>query len=162
MTVVHHAILGLFFFTLGACIGSFLNVCIYRVPRRLSLVRPRSRCPKCLTEISPRDNLPIVGWLLLRGRCRRCDLPISARYPTVEALVGSLFLLCYLADAALAVNDLLDRGAMLVFAKLLLEDLVIAVFVTAAFIANDARKHNGCSAVARKGLGDEGGARSGA
>jgi leader peptidase (prepilin peptidase)/N-methyltransferase len=74
----------------GATIGSFLNVVAYRLPRRESLVRPGSRCPGCRTSIRPYDNLPVVGWLLLRGRCRSCGMAISPRYPLVEAITGAL------------------------------------------------------------------------
>lgn len=81
----------LFFWFLGGSIGSFLNVVIYRVPAGLSIVTPRSRCPKCLTPILTRDNLPVIGWLLLRGRCRACREPISRRYPTVEFVAGLVF-----------------------------------------------------------------------
>jgi leader peptidase (prepilin peptidase)/N-methyltransferase len=77
---------------LGAAVGSFLNVVIYRLPRGMSLVRPGSRCPACGHAIRPRDNLPVAGWLLLRGRCRDCGAAISARYPLVEALVALLFI----------------------------------------------------------------------
>src|SRR5438270_7375112 len=76
----------------GLLIGSFLNVVIWRVPRGESVVRPPSHCPNCEREISPRDNLPVVSWLLLRGRCRHCNEPISARYPLVELATGLLFL----------------------------------------------------------------------
>jgi leader peptidase (prepilin peptidase)/N-methyltransferase len=75
----------------GLLIGSFLNVVIHRVPRGESVVSPRSRCPGCGTEIAARDNIPVVSWLLLRGRCRHCGEPISARYPLVELLTGALF-----------------------------------------------------------------------
>ena len=78
---------------LGLSVGSFLNVVIYRVPRDLSIVRPGSACPACGTEISPRDNIPLLSWLLLRGRCRACHEPISARYPAVELLNALLWLL---------------------------------------------------------------------
>ncbi|MGC3969409.1 MAG: prepilin peptidase [Pirellulales bacterium] len=81
-------VLVLFILFLGGCVGSFLNVVIYRVPAGLSIVKPRSRCPRCLTPILGRDNVPVVGWLLLRGRCRFCKTPISARYPLVEAAAG--------------------------------------------------------------------------
>jgi leader peptidase (prepilin peptidase)/N-methyltransferase len=74
----------------GAVVGSFLNVVAYRMPRRESLVSPGSRCPACETAIKPYDNLPVVGWLLLRGRCRACGQSISPRYPAVEALTGAL------------------------------------------------------------------------
>ena len=77
----------------GLCIGSFANVVIRRVPAHLSIVSPPSACPQCSARIRPRDNVPVVSWLVLRGRCRDCRGPISARYPLVEALTGFLFLL---------------------------------------------------------------------
>ncbi len=77
----------------GGVIGSFLNVVIYRLPLGMSLVRPASRCPVCLTPIRWYDNLPVVGWLWLRGQCRACGSPISARYPAVEAVVATFFVL---------------------------------------------------------------------
>lgn len=76
---------------LGLMVGSFLNVVIYRVPRDESVVTPRSHCPNCDTELANRDNLPVVSWLVLRGKCRTCGHPISRRYPLVEALTGLLF-----------------------------------------------------------------------
>jgi len=76
---------------LGLAIGSFLNVVIYRVPRGLSVVSPRSACPSCGTPIAERDNVPVVSWLLLRGRCRHCHEPISATYPLVELGCAALF-----------------------------------------------------------------------
>ena len=76
---------------LGAAIGSFLNVVIHRLPRRESLVHPRSRCPSCETQIAGYDNLPVISWLVLRGRCRACGEPISPRYPAVELLTAVSF-----------------------------------------------------------------------
>jgi leader peptidase (prepilin peptidase)/N-methyltransferase len=76
---------------LGLMVGSFLNVVVYRVPRRESVVRPRSRCPGCGTQLAERDNVPVLSWLLLRGRCRTCSTPISARYPLVELLTAVVF-----------------------------------------------------------------------
>jgi leader peptidase (prepilin peptidase)/N-methyltransferase len=76
---------------LGLLVGSFLNVVIHRVPRKESVVRPRSRCPGCGTTLAERDNIPVVSYLLLRGRCRTCEEPISARYPLVEVLTGVAF-----------------------------------------------------------------------
>lgn len=76
---------------LGLVIGSFLNVVIHRVPQRQSIVTPRSRCPGCGAEIRPRDNVPVLSWLLLRGRCRHCHRPIGARYPLVELATAALF-----------------------------------------------------------------------
>lgn len=78
-------------FVVGLVVGSFLNVVIHRVPLGESVVRPRSRCPGCGNEIAARDNVPVLSWLLLRGRCRHCREPISARYPLVELLTGVLF-----------------------------------------------------------------------
>lgn len=75
---------------IGALVGSFLNVVIYRLPRGESVVTPRSHCPHCATPIRPIDNVPIVSWLWLRGRCRRCREPISARYPLVELVSAVL------------------------------------------------------------------------
>ncbi len=75
------------FFVLGACFGSFLNVVIYRLPRRMTLLGT-SRCPQCDQQIAFRDNIPVIAWWLLRGRCRRCDRPIAARYWKVELTVG--------------------------------------------------------------------------
>lgn len=106
----------------GLVVGSFLNVVIYRVPAGESVVSPRSRCPGCGTQIRERDNVPVLSWLLLRGRCRDCDQPISVRYPLVELGHAALWLVMlwqfgiswelpaylYLASAgfALAVIDL--------------------------------------------------------
>lgn len=79
-------------FLYGTAIGSFLNVAIYRVPAGRSVVRPPSACPHCGAAITPRDNIPLVSWALLRGKCRNCAAPISARYPLVELLTGVVWL----------------------------------------------------------------------
>jgi leader peptidase (prepilin peptidase)/N-methyltransferase len=76
----------------GAAIGSFLNVCIWRVPEEKSIVFPSSHCPKCEKSIRPYDNIPVLSWLVLRGRCRDCGEPISPRYPLVEILTALLSL----------------------------------------------------------------------
>jgi leader peptidase (prepilin peptidase)/N-methyltransferase len=76
---------------LGLAIGSFLNVVIWRIPRKESVVRPPSHCPQCDTPIRPADNVPVLSWLLLRGKCRHCGNPIPVRYPLVEATNGVLF-----------------------------------------------------------------------
>jgi leader peptidase (prepilin peptidase)/N-methyltransferase len=75
----------------GLIVGSFANVVIYRVPEGRSIIRPPSACPKCQAHVRARDNIPVVSWLILRGKCRDCKAPISARYPAVEALVGAVF-----------------------------------------------------------------------
>ena len=82
-------------FIVGACIGSFLNVVVYRIPAGLSLIHPPSRCPKCQHRLGKTENVPIFGWLLLRGRCLWCKTKISIRYPIVEAVTGFLFLLVF-------------------------------------------------------------------
>lgn len=99
-----HLIIGSTVAVLGTIVGSFLNVCIYRIPWQKSVIWPGSRCPRCWSEIRALDNLPVLSWLLLRGECRRCGLPISVRYPLVEALVGLLFLATYLVDIAAREN----------------------------------------------------------
>jgi len=83
-------------FVLGLCWGSFLNVCIYRLPLGKSVVTPRSACPHCGKMIPLYHNVPVLSWLILRGKCRECKEPISPRYMVVELLTGALFLSCYL------------------------------------------------------------------
>jgi leader peptidase (prepilin peptidase)/N-methyltransferase len=85
------AIIGIFFFLFGLVIGSFLNVCITRIPEEISIVSPGSRCPKCGTPIKVYDNVPVLGWVWLRGKCRTCRAPISAMYPLIELATGLLF-----------------------------------------------------------------------
>ena len=82
-------------FVLGLAFGSFLNVCIYRLPLGLSVVTPRSACPNCKQPIALYDNFPVLSWLILRGRCRHCKAHISARYLLIELLTGLLFVSCY-------------------------------------------------------------------
>jgi leader peptidase (prepilin peptidase)/N-methyltransferase len=82
--------------------GSFLNVCIYRMPRELSVVTPRSACPSCGKPIAAYDNIPVLSWLILRGRCRHCRARISPRYAIVELLTGIFFVLSYLATSSMA------------------------------------------------------------
>jgi leader peptidase (prepilin peptidase)/N-methyltransferase len=94
-----HAILVVGLFAVGTVVGSFLNVCIYRIPWQKSVVWPASHCPRCWTAIGPADNIPVVSWLALRGQCRNCGLSIAARYPLIEFLVGLLFASVYLSVA---------------------------------------------------------------
>jgi leader peptidase (prepilin peptidase) / N-methyltransferase len=106
----------------GAIFGSFLNVVAYRLPRGESLSRPRSRCPGCETPIRPYDNVPVLSWLLLRGRCRDCRTPISARYPLVEAGTGAL---CALVVFAMGPDEdaLLGLALVLLLVPVTLIDL---------------------------------------
>ena len=84
-----------FVFIFGAIVGSFLNVVIHRVPNEESIVFPNSGCPKCKTPIKGYDNIPVLSWLILRGKCRACSEPISPRYPAVELLTAFVFVLVY-------------------------------------------------------------------
>ena len=79
---------------LGGCIGSFLTVVTSRIPHGASIVQPGSACPRCGTEVAWFDNIPIVSWFVLRGKCRSCTLPIPIRYPALEALTCLVFVLC--------------------------------------------------------------------
>ena len=133
------AICGFFSFWLGACIASFLNVVIWRVPRGESIVSPPSHCPKCGAPIRWWQNMPILSWLALRGKCANCRAPISPRYILVEILGGVLFLAAFLRmgpvglfDAAKVVNllvwwiwiSLMIVGSMIDFDYKLLPDFV--------------------------------------
>lgn len=116
-------ILDVFFFIFGAVIGSFLNVLIHRIPREESIVFPNSACPSCQTPIKFYDNIPILSWLILRGRCRQCRSSISYRYPLVEFLTAASFLLSF-------------RNAGLDY-LLPLELLFVSVIVTLIFIDSE-------------------------
>ncbi len=107
---------------LGLLVGSFLNVVAYRVPLGISVNRPRSFCPRCGAPVAPRDNVPVVSWMLLRGRCRSCRAAISARYPAVEASTGAVF-----AVLAAVAGEHLD-----VVGLCLLSATLIALFLVAA------------------------------
>jgi leader peptidase (prepilin peptidase) / N-methyltransferase len=100
---------------LGLMLGSFMNVCIYRLPRGLSPVRPRSGCPKCGHMIAWYENVPVVSYLVLRGRCRKCRAPISPMYPIVEFITGAVFLAGYLyyGPSALLIVRLAFAWAMI-------------------------------------------------
>jgi leader peptidase (prepilin peptidase)/N-methyltransferase len=95
--VIPAVYIGIFVFLFGLIIGSFLNVCILRIPGGKSIVMPASACPKCAAPIRPYDNIPVVSYLMLGGKCRVCKTPISPVYPLVELLTGFLFLACYIA-----------------------------------------------------------------
>ncbi|MCU1483480.1 MAG: prepilin signal peptidase PulO-like peptidase [Actinomycetia bacterium] len=151
MTVLVAAGCGL----LGLLVGSFLNVVIHRVPRHESVVRPRSRCPGCGTTLAERDNIPVVSWLLLRGRCRTCDAPISARYPAVELLTGAAFAAVgarFGADwsvpaylvlvAALIAVSAVDLELFLVPNRILLATLALGIPLLVLAAAVDDRWHD--------------------
>lgn len=121
------------FFLMGSCIGSFLNVVAFRLPRGLSLLTPPSFCPACNQPIAASDNLPIIGWLLLRGRARCCGAPISARYPLGEALTGVVW------AVTAALHALPARGPATDAAELTLWLTVASMLVAASFIDYDHR-----------------------
>ncbi len=118
-----------FVFAFGLLIGSFLNVCIARLPQSLSIIKPRSRCPKCLTPINFYDNIPLLSFILLRGRCRHCSLPIPWRYPAVELLTGGVTALLFLkwqAEPAWLAAALSAAYLLIVVAFIDLETMMIA------------------------------------
>jgi leader peptidase (prepilin peptidase)/N-methyltransferase len=108
------------FFAFGACIGSFLNVCAYRIPAGLSIATPPSRCPHCGTPVRPADNIPVISWFLLGGSCRYCASGISIRYALVEAATGLLAVLVYWRfGLSLPALIYFGFGALLVTASLI-------------------------------------------
>lgn len=124
--------LGLVVTLLGFAVGSFLNVCIYRLPRGESVVSPPSRCPSCGQGLRWFDNVPVLGWLLLRGRCRHCGEPISSMYPLVEATTGLVFALQYwqLGWQPLLAVRLLFAGAMIVLFVIDLQHRILPNVIT--------------------------------
>jgi leader peptidase (prepilin peptidase)/N-methyltransferase len=126
--------LGLGYFLTGTVVGSFLNVCIYRIPWQKSVIWPSSRCPNCWSAIAPRDNIPIVSWIALRGECRDCGSRIAARYPLVEALVGLLFLGAFLVDVNAAPRGPFGTRELIAAAY---HSIFLAFLVAATFIDYD-------------------------
>ncbi len=113
-------LVALFAGVFGLLFGSFGNVVIHRVPAGESVVRPPSACPRCSTPISPRDNIPVLSWLLLRGRCRTCAEPISARYPAIELACGALFAVTGYWLASMSPPDYWALPGMLLYVWMLL------------------------------------------
>lgn len=132
MTAINAAVLGSgLIAVLGLAIGSFLNVVAYRVPLGLSVVSPSSACPGCHQEIQPRDNIPLLSWILLRGKCRHCAKPISARYIVVEAITAAAFVVVALfflppVLSATSVNAALS-GVLALVAFLYLAAITVAL-----------------------------------
>jgi leader peptidase (prepilin peptidase)/N-methyltransferase len=116
----------------GLLIGSFLNVVAYRLPRGESLVHPRSRCPSCDTQLRAIDNIPVVSWLALRGRCHACGAPISVRYPLVELTTGALYVAVVVSqdDAARVVLGLLLVTALVPITLIDLDHRIIPNRIT--------------------------------
>lgn len=135
-------VFGFFAFAMGCCIASFLNVCIWRIPREESVAYPPSHCPNCNARIKWYQNIPIVSWCCLRGRCANCGKPISVRYTIVELLGGILFLTAYLqwcwgapiflhGDPALGLQPLRTLGAVGVY-WLVFSGLILGSFIDLA------------------------------
>lgn len=131
------AALGLGFVMIGTVVGSFLNVCIYRIPWQKSVIWPSSRCPRCFSGIAARDNIPILSWIALRGECRQCGLPIAVRYPLVEALVGLLFLGVYLVDVIAAPLGMWGQIPVFQLVVATYHAVFLALLVVATFIDYD-------------------------
>lgn len=114
-------------FVFGLLIGSFLNACAYRVPRGIGVAKGRSFCPVCKTQINGYDNVPLVSWLLLRGRCRACGAPISPRYPIVEGLTAVLFAVTVAVDGLhwVALPHLLFVAVLILVSSIDLEFQII-------------------------------------
>lgn len=115
----------------GLVVGSFLNVCIFRLPRNcMSIVRPRSRCVSCLKTIAWYDNIPVFSWLILRGKCRHCGVPISVRYPLVELLTGALFFFVFFQELVQAPRtDVLQTAVWLAVKLYLVGALLVCTFI---------------------------------
>jgi leader peptidase (prepilin peptidase) / N-methyltransferase len=134
-----------FAFLGGMVAGSFISVVAHRVPRGLSIVGPRSQCPSCDAQIAARDNIPVLSWLLLRGRCRNCDVRIPARYPLVEICVGAAFVATVLVlwdhpaqmamglvlVATLAAVTLTDLEQQIIPNRILLVSAVVGISIAA-------------------------------
>ena len=116
----------------GTAVGSFLNVCIHRLPLRQSLMWPGSHCPHCDAPVKPYDNIPIAGYLWLRGQCRSCGAPISIKYPIVELTTGAVFLGAYLMfdSPALLIQRLLFACSMIVLFVIDLEHRILPDAIT--------------------------------
>jgi leader peptidase (prepilin peptidase)/N-methyltransferase len=132
-----HLFFTLGLFAIGTVVGSFLNVCIYRIPWQKSVLWPASHCPRCFSGISAQDNIPILSWVALRGECRNCGLPIAVRYPLIEGLVGALFAGVYLADVAFGPPVGLGALPLRVTVGLPYHLIFVALLVTATFIDYD-------------------------
>jgi leader peptidase (prepilin peptidase)/N-methyltransferase len=129
VTIIVPTVVGVF----GAAIGSFLNVVIHRVPLGVSIVRPPSACAACATPVRPYDNIPIVSWLVLRGRCRDCATPFSIRYPLIELATALAFaaIAAVQLPALAATSTMTDALAVLLVTVALLYFVAISIALTA-------------------------------
>lgn len=138
-----YAINNLLIFILGLIVGSFNNVCIYRIPRNESVIYPASHCPECHTTIRPVDNMPLISYFLLKGRCRNCKSRISIQYPIVEFLNGKIYLFLYwtyglsirtlgymVLSSALIIIALIDFKEQIIPDVISLPGIIIFIFQT--------------------------------
>src|SRR5680860_52501 len=130
-------------FILGLIVGSFSNVCIYRIPKNESIVYPASHCPKCSSKIKPYDNIPLLSYILLKGRCRNCKSKISIQYPIVEFFTGLIYLIIYLLyglsiqtlvyiilSSALIIIAFVDLNEQVILGVLSLPGIVIGLILS--------------------------------
>jgi leader peptidase (prepilin peptidase)/N-methyltransferase len=130
-------------FILGLIVGSFSNVCIYRIPRNESIIYPASHCPKCCSNISPKDNIPLLSYILLKGKCRNCKSKISIQYPIIEFLTGLIYLIVYLTyglsiqslifiilSSALVIIAFIDLNVQIVPDVISLPGIVIGLIIS--------------------------------
>jgi prepilin signal peptidase PulO-like enzyme (type II secretory pathway) len=140
VTFAHHTALIAFGMIVGACVGSFLNVCVYRIPRGRSVLHPPSSCPSCGSSIRARDNVPVLGWIFLGGACRDCHGRISIRYPLIELATGFLFAAVYLAHLAAERGDMLERcGPWLLGFRIIVEPLLILTPIVILWMRAEAK-----------------------
>jgi len=148
-------VLYIFVFLLGSIVGSFMNVCIYRMPRKLSIVLPSSRCPSCNTPIKPWDNIPIVSYFFLGGRCRVCKSRISLIYPLVEFLNAVLYVfilwrfgfawhtfLYFIICSALVVISFIDLEFQIIPDKITLPGIPIGIIIGSFFLPDPFMRYN--------------------
>ena len=133
----------IFLFLFGLALGSFLNVIIYRLPRKESIIFPGSHCPSCGTPIKYRDNIPVMGYIFLRGRCRRCSSPISVKYPLIELFTGCMVVILYfihgfninfaadiILGSILLVAAVIDEEHMIIPNRLTYPGFIIAIILS--------------------------------
>ncbi len=148
-------ILYIFVFILGSIVGSFMNVCIYRIPRKLSIILPSSRCPSCNTPVKPWDNIPIVSYLFLGGRCRECKSKISLIYPLVELLNALLYVfilwrfgfawhtaLYFIFCSTLIVISFIDLEFQIIPDKITLPGIPIGIIVGSFLLPDPFMRYN--------------------
>ena len=134
MTETHRLVYTIFAGALGLLVGSFLNVCIFRLPRNcMSIVRPRSRCTRCLRLIAWYDNFPVASWLILGGKCRGCREPISIRYPLVEILTGAIFAWAAYVQIYRSSDPMSDRAVWFAVWAYLASTLIVCTFIDLDF-----------------------------